>query len=214
MRGCDYLLDGADPGMVAIRAARWVLALLRYTLEEIDDPGLQRVFGTDDQKSIVLDVFLEDVRSPPQLVGGSTNVGSNGVLRQCIVVVSEFWRQQFLDRWPNAVDDRTQIARLVFCRPPKFFQGCLDSPALSVAQNYDEPCPEPLRGEFDAADLRRSDDVAGNTDHEQVTKALIKDDLYGHPGVRTAENDGKRFLANCRLTSMLLIHEGVRVATV
>ncbi len=150
----------------------------------------------------------------PQLVGRNADVGSNGVLRQSIEVVAEFRCQQPLDRWPNAVDDRTQIPRLVLGRPPKFFQGCLNSAALGVAQHDDEPCSEPLRGKLDATYLRRSHDVAGNTDDEQVTEALIKDDLYGHPGVGTAEYDGKRFLANGRFPSMLLIHERVGVAMV
>jgi len=77
---------------------------LRYPIKEINDPSLQRVFGTYDDKSVSLDVFLEDGRSMPQLVGGSADVGPNGVLRQVVVVEPEFRRQQPLDRWPYAVD--------------------------------------------------------------------------------------------------------------
>lgn len=77
---------------------------LRYPIKEINDPSLQRVFGTYDDKFVSLDVFLEDGRSMPQLVGGSADVGPNGVLRQVVVVEPEFRRQQPLDRWPYAVD--------------------------------------------------------------------------------------------------------------
>ncbi len=49
--------------------------------------------------------------------------------------------------------------------------------------------------ELDAADLRRGDDVSGNTDDKQITKALIEDDLRWHPRIGTSENDVERLLA-------------------
>ncbi len=103
---------------------------------------------------------------------------------------------------------------MVIGRPSKLLQGCLNRPALSVAQYHDEPCSEPLRGKLDAADLRRSHDVAGNADDEQVTEALIKYVFYGYPGVGSAEYDGERFLANGRLAPVLLVHECIGVPLV
>ena len=103
---------------------------------------------------------------------------------------------------------------MIIGRPSKLLQGCLNSPTLSVAQHHDKTCSEPLRGKLDAADLRRSHDVAGNADDEQVAEALIKDDFYGYPGVGTAEYDGERFLANGRLAPMLLVHERIGVPLV
>ena len=66
-----------------------------------------------------------------------------------------------------------------------------------MPQNHHQPCAEPRRGELDAADLRRSDDVSGNADDKQVAKALVEDDLCWHPRVGTSENDGERLLT-CR----------------
>ena len=63
-----------------------ILARLRHPIKEVDDPGFQRVFGTYDDKPVSLDVLLEDGRSMPQLVGGNADVGSNGVLRQVVMV--------------------------------------------------------------------------------------------------------------------------------
>ena len=83
------------------------------------------------------------------------------------------------------------------CRLLKFFQGGQNRPALRVPENHHQPCAKPPRGELDAADLRGRDDVSGNADDEQVAKALIEDNLCGHPGVGTAENDGERLLT-CR----------------
>ena len=55
------------------------LAGLRHTIEEINEPGLQRVFGTYDQKSISLDQLFEDLRSVSQMVCGDADVGTNGL---------------------------------------------------------------------------------------------------------------------------------------
>ena len=79
----------------------------------------------------------------------------------------------------------------------KFLQGRQNRPALGVSQHHDQPRAEPRRGELDAADLRRGDDVSGNTDDKQVAEALIEDDLRGHPRIGTSENDGERLLT-CR----------------
>lgn len=42
-----------------------LLTGLRHTVEEINEPGLQRVLGTDDQESTSLDQLFEDFRSVP-----------------------------------------------------------------------------------------------------------------------------------------------------
>ena len=45
-----------------------MLAGLRHTIEEINDPSLQRILGTDDEESIFLDQLLEEFRSVSQVV--------------------------------------------------------------------------------------------------------------------------------------------------
>jgi hypothetical protein len=53
---------------------------------------------------------------------------------------------------------------------------------------------KPGRRELDTADLRRSDDVAGDTDNEKVAEALVEDELGRDPGIRTSQHDGEWLL--------------------
>lgn len=59
--------------------AATLLAGLRHAIEEINEPGLKRVLGAYDQKSVSLDQFFEDLRSVSQMVRGDANVGTNGL---------------------------------------------------------------------------------------------------------------------------------------
>jgi hypothetical protein len=43
------------------RRVRAVSTGLRYTIEEINDPSFQRILGTDDEQSLILDDALEDL---------------------------------------------------------------------------------------------------------------------------------------------------------
>ena len=74
-----------------------------------------------------------------------------------------------------------------------------DRAALRVAEHDDEARAEALRGELDAADLRRRDDVAGDADDEQVAEPLVEDDLGRHARVGAAEDDRERLLAGGEL---------------
>src|SRR5712691_9970642 len=68
-----------------------------------------------------------------------------------------------------------------------------------MAQDEDQPGPETRRTELHASHLRRSDDVAGDANDEEVPQALVEDDLGGNARIRTAENDGERLLAGGQL---------------
>ena len=50
------------------QAANRAFASLRHTIEEINDSGLQRILGTYDEESTILDQLLEDFRSVSQMV--------------------------------------------------------------------------------------------------------------------------------------------------
>jgi hypothetical protein len=76
------------------------------------------------------------------------------------------------------------------------------------------PCAKPLCGELDATDLRRSDDISGNADDEQVAQALVEDDLCRHPRVGTTENDGERLLTCRQLVAVRLTRELVAAPNV
>ncbi|SRR6266480_6660310 len=111
------------------------------------------------------------------MVRGGTNVDSNCPLYESIWIVPQIGLEQSLDGRPHAVDDRPQVARLVFCRPPKLLEGRQNCSALGMAEHYHQPRPETRGSEFDAADLRGSYDVAGDTNDEEVAQTLIKHDL-------------------------------------
>src|SRR4051794_1750294 len=73
-------------------------------------------------------------------------------------------------------------------------EGGVDGAAPGVAHDHDETRPEPLRGELDAADLRRGDDVTRHADDEQIAQPLVEDDLSRRARVRAAEHDRERRL--------------------
>ena len=83
-----------------------------------------------------------------------------------------------------------------------------------MPQHHDESRAEPLGGELDAADLRRGDDVAGDTDDKKVTKALIEDVLRRHPRIGASENDGERLLTRRQLATASLAGESVALTSV
>ena len=51
-----------------------------------------------------------------------------------------------------------------------------------------------IHGVFDGADLIRGGDVAGHPDHEDITEALIEDDLRRHPGIGAGKHRGQGVL--------------------
>jgi hypothetical protein len=63
-----------------------------------------------------------------------------------------------------------------------------------VTEDDNKASVKPRRRELDAADLRRSDDVAGDTDNEEVAQSLVKDELGRDPGIRTSQHDGEWLL--------------------
>jgi hypothetical protein len=86
-----------------------------------------------------------------------------------------------------------------FRRLPKFFYGSQYSPAPRVPQNHDQAGAEPHRGELGAANLRRRNDVSGNTDDKKVAEPLIEYDLDWDPRVGTTQNNRERLSVLCHL---------------
>jgi hypothetical protein len=81
-----------------------------------------------------------------------------------------------------------------------------------VAEHDDERRGELRRRKFDAADLRRCDDVAGDADHEQVAETLVEDELDRDAGIRAAEDHREGFLARHELAAPRLAGQGVETA--
>jgi hypothetical protein len=109
-------------------------------------------------------------------------------------------REQTFNRWANAVDDRTKVSRLLLPRLLEFFQRGKHSFSLRVTQHHDERCGEPFSSKFDAADLKGRDDISGNANDEEITQALVEDDLCRYSRVRASQNDGEWLLAFCEFT--------------
>ena len=65
----------------------------------------------------------------------------------------------------------------------EFFQRRQDSSAPGMPQNHHQSGVEPSGRKLHAADLRRGNDVAGDSDDEEVSGALIEYDLCGYAGV-------------------------------
>ena len=82
-----------------------------------------------------------------------------------------------------------------------------DGAALRVTHHDHQSGTVALRRELNAADLGRSDDVAGNSNHEQVTEALVEDDLGGDPAVGASEVDERPVPARARLNGVPLKRE-------
>src|SRR4029453_8927779 len=70
-----------------------------------------------------------------------------------------------------------------------------------MAEHDDETCMEALGSELDATDLRRCDDVASHADHEEITEALIEDDLGWPSRVGATEDDCERLLPRRRVAT-------------
>src|SRR5882672_1049366 len=73
-----------------------------------------------------------------------------------------------------------------------------------MAQHHDESRAESRNREFDAADLRWRDDVAGDPDDEQVTESLPEDQLCGDARVRASEDHGEWLLPVNQLAAAAL----------
>src|SRR3981081_3390620 len=105
-----------------------------------------------------------------------------------------------------------QIAKLILDRSLQLLQSRFNGAALSVSQHDHQASTELLGGELDTADQGRSDDVAGDTNDEQITQALIEDDFDGHPRIGTAEYGRERLLTRSQFETPGPARNGVAIA--
>jgi hypothetical protein len=63
-----------------------------------------------------------------------------------------------------------------------------------MPKDHDESRVKTCSSELDAADLGGRDDVACDSNDEEVAQSLIEDDLRWDPRVRTSEDDRERTL--------------------
>ncbi len=165
-----------------------------FAVEKIHHSGFHRILGADHQEPVVADQLLQDVRAVPQLADRSGDVGPHRLSHQRLPVVPQLGPQQRLGRGPDAIDDRPQVAGLIFQGPLQLFESRPHGAALRVPQHHHQPGAEAGGGELDAAHPGGRHDVAGDANDEQIAQPLIEDDLGGHPRVRATEDDGEGLL--------------------
>src|SRR5436190_23070894 len=107
-----------------------------------------------------------------QVIGGGPDIEPDRGADERVGIVLEIGLQQTLHRWPDAIDNRLQVLRLVDRGLLKLFERRDHRTALRMTEDDDQARPIALRGEFDAADLRRGDDVSGDADDEQIAESL------------------------------------------
>jgi hypothetical protein len=66
-----------------------------------------------------------------------------------------------------------------------------------VAEHHDQLYAEHGSTKLQACQPVGRDEVAGNTDHEQVARTLIERQFWRNPGIRAAKDCGERRLALC-----------------
>jgi hypothetical protein len=80
-----------------------------------------------------------------------------------------------------------------------------------VPHDDDQSRPVTRCGKLDASDLRGRDDVPRHADDEEITEALIEDELCRHTRIRAAEDDRKRLLPRDeRLTARAVRERGIQ----
>src|SRR5687768_11815350 len=152
-----------------------------HVVEEIDDPGFQRVLRADNDEAILFNQLLEELRPMSQLTDGESHISTHGVVHERVGIALRF--QQRLDRWTDAVDDGPQVSRLGGRRLLQLFDRGENRAALRMAEHDDQTSAVTLGGKFDAADLRWGDDVTRNADDKQIPESLVEHDLGGHTRV-------------------------------
>jgi hypothetical protein len=186
----------------------------RLVIEEIDETRFERVLGAHDDQTVFLDELLEYLRPMAQVAGRHAHVRANRVAHECVGIVPQLGSQQRLDRRPHAVNDRVEIFRLADGRPVELFDGGENGAALRVSQHDDKPRAVTLGGEFDTADLRWRNDVAGDADDEEIAEALVEDDFRRHARIGAAQNNRERLLAGGNLYAARFTSKGIVVTDV
>src|SRR5579862_8493200 len=74
-------------------------------------------------------------------------------------------------------------------RLPQLLDRRQNRAAARVPQHHDQPRAERLGRELDAANLGWRDDVARDSNHEQIAEALVEHDFGRYAGVGAAQDD-------------------------
>ena len=97
-----------DPFLLKF-GTRPALPSVRHAVKKFDNTRLQRILRTDDEQTFLLNQLFENFRPVAQMIRGRTYISPNGERHQRIVTMSKFCREQWLNRWPDTVNDRVEI---------------------------------------------------------------------------------------------------------
>src|SRR5687767_13275899 len=132
------------------------------------------------------------------MIDRGPDIRSYSLRHQRLRVVPQLGCQKSLDGGPDPIHDRGQVAGLVGGGTLQLLERGDYGAALRVPQHDDQPGLEPRRSELDATHLRRSHNVTGDPDDEQVSQTLIEHDLCRYPRIRAAEDDGEWLLTGSK----------------
>ena len=166
-----------------------------HPVEEIHQPGLQRVLGAHHQQPVACGSVP---RAPPSRGAGDRR--TRGCWRAppgAPACPGRAGRAHRAGPRPPAGRGPRSSCRLRDCscrRARQLLEGRMDRAAAGVTEHHHQARAEALGGELDAAHLRGGDDVARHADHEQVAQPLVEHDLRRHPRIGAAEDDRERRL--------------------
>ena len=148
----------------------------------------------------------------PKLVDRHANVRAHGFAHECVGIVAKVGREQRFDRRPYTIDNGTQVRRLFLAAPSEFFERGENRAATRMSEHDHESCAIARSGEFDAADLRRRDDISGDANDEQIAQTLIKNDFGRNARIGASENDRKRFLRGSNFATARAVRRRIAAA--
>src|SRR6185503_9516337 len=84
-------------------------------LEELYDSGLQRILGAHHHEPLLVDQVFEHLGAVAQVVHRRADVGAYGLTHQRFLVVPQLGAQQRPHGRTHPIDDRAEVAGLIFC---------------------------------------------------------------------------------------------------
>ena len=149
-----------------------------------------------------------------QGVGSERGISQHGNLDQCLAIAWAFGygcsersrqrlrRELYGDHWPvkNAPERETALHLQVFGRLQERVDRRRDSAAATMTKHHQklQVGTEMFDSVAQAAEHVAAQLVAGDTDHEQVIRALVEDQFDRDSGIRTAEDTRKGSLRGAR----------------
>lgn len=183
-------------------------------VEELNDAGFKGVLGAYYREAIVLNELFEELRPVPEVIDRGANVGANCMLDEAVGVAGDGRVEQGLERRPNSIHDRAEITRALMAYGiVKTLEGGQNGTAAGVSKDDNKTGVESGSRELDAADLRGGDDVAGDTDDEEIPEALVEDEFGGDPRIGTTQDDSERLLGCCELDAASLAETGEEIGS-